>query len=164
MLARARPSNEGDRVSLADQLPEGTILTKAEAGDWREAIRLAGRGLVAGGVTTERYTDEMIEAVEEHGPYIVVAPGFALAHSRPSPAVLRSGISWVSLAEPVEFGSAANDPVSLVVGLAAQDHDGHLAVMSSLAGVLADEDALRALLAADTPERVRELLAELDSE
>ena len=151
-------------MSLADQLTQGAIATKAVAKDWRDAIRLAGDGLIAAGVATEQYTAEMIEAVEKHGPYIVVAPGFALAHSRPSPAVLGTGISWVGLAEPVEFGSAANDPVTLVVGLAAQDHDSHLAVMSSLAGVLADETVLRELLAAETPEQVRARLAELETE
>ncbi|MFO7690072.1 MAG: PTS sugar transporter subunit IIA, partial [Cryobacterium sp.] len=101
--------------NLVDAL--SSIATQADAADWRAAIRLAGDGLVAGGATTGTYTDEMIEAVEKHGPYIVIAPGIALAHSRPSPAVLTGGLSWVSLATPVEFGNAANDPVTLVIGL-----------------------------------------------
>ncbi|GAA2176087.1 PTS sugar transporter subunit IIA [Agrococcus versicolor] len=147
-------------MDLAQQLPEEAIATHVVAADWRAAIRAAGERLVASGVTTDAYTDEMIAAVDEHGPYIVIAPGFALAHSRPSPAVLRTGISWVALAEPVEFGSKANDPVRLVVGLAATDHDGHLEVMSALAGILADDDALQALLAADSPAAVRSLLGE----
>lgn len=146
-------------MNLADALPEGSIRTLAHADDWRAAVRLAGDRLVASGATTDAYTDAMLAAVDEHGPYIVIAPGFALAHSRPSPAVLRTGISWVSLAAPVPFGHAANDPVRLVVGLAATDHDGHIEIMSALAAILADEVALEALLAADSPALVRELLA-----
>ncbi|GGH37237.1 PTS sugar transporter subunit IIA [Microbacterium album] len=146
-------------MGLAAQLPDDAVVTRGRAADWREAIRLAGRALSATGVATDAYTDEMIAAVEKHGPYIVVAPGFALAHARPSPAVLRTGISWVSLAEPVEFGSDVNDPVRLVVGLAAVDHDAHLQTMAELAGVLADEELLEALIAAPTPAAVRELLS-----
>jgi PTS system ascorbate-specific IIA component len=145
-------------MSLVEQLPENAIVTRARAADWRAAIRLAGDALVATGATTDDYTDEMIAAVDTHGPYIVVAPGFALAHSRPSPAVLRTGMSWVSLAEPVEFGSGANDPVRLVVGLAAVDHDAHLSAMSGLAAVLADEDVLNELIAATSADEVRRLL------
>ncbi len=151
-------------IDLADELDESAIRTKAPAADWREAIRLAGGALTDSGATTAAYTDEMIAAIDEHGPYIVIAPGIALAHSRPSPAVLRTGLSWVTLAEPVEFGHSVNDPVSLVVGLAALDHDGHLEVMAALAGVLADEDALSSLLAAETPAEVRERLSALASD
>jgi len=141
-------------VDLAEELPVESVVTGARAADWREALRLAGDGLVASGATTADYTDEMIAAVDELGPYIVIAPGLALAHSRPSPAVSRTGLSWVGLAEPVEFGHKANDPVDLVIGLAALDHDGHIEVMSALAGVLADEDGLAALRAAGSPDEV----------
>ena len=146
-------------LNLAETL--SSIETQAEAADWRAAIRLAGAGLVAGGATTPAYTDEMIAAIEKHGPYIVIAPGIALAHSRPSPAVLTGGLSWVSLATPVEFGNAANDPVTLVIGLAAKDHDAHLQVMQALAGVLSDSAAMKRLAVAGTADEVRAVLVEL---
>lgn len=146
-------------VNLADELVEASILTQATATDWRAAIALAGDALVAGGATTDAYTAEMIAAVEKLGPYIVIAPGLAIAHSRPSPAVLRAGLSWVSLKKPVAFGHSTNDPVSLIIGLAAPDHDGHIGIMSALATVLLDGDALAELKAAESPVQVRELLA-----
>lgn len=145
--------------NLAEAL--SSIQTQADAADWRAAIRLAGDGLVAGGATTDAYTDEMIDAVEKHGPYIVIAPGIALAHSRPSPAVLAGGLSWVGLSEPVEFGNKANDPVTLVIGLAAKDHDAHLQVMRALAGVLSNGPAMEQLRAAATPDEVRAVLSGL---
>jgi PTS system ascorbate-specific IIA component len=148
-------------VDLADELSIEAVTTGARASDWREAIRLAGAGLVASGATTPAYTDEMVAAVDELGPYIVVAPGLALAHSRPSPAVSRTGLSWVGLAEPVEFGHKTNDPVDLVIGLAALDHDGHIEVMSALAGILSDEDGLARLRAAGSPAEVLDTLHDL---
>lgn len=129
----------------ATLLPLDAVTVGAAATDWREAVAHAGAGLVRTGVTTSTYTEEMIAAVEELGPYMVIAPGFALAHSRPSPAVLRPGLSWVQLARPVEFGHETNDPVDLVAGLAALDHDSHLEVMTALARVLASGDTLEKL-------------------
>lgn len=145
-------------VNLSDELADAAIITKADAPDWRAAITLAGDALVAGGVTTDAYTGEMIAALEELGPYVVIVPGLAIAHSRPSPAVLRAGLSWVNLKEPVAFGHEANDPVSLVIGLAAPDHTGHIEIMAALATVLSDDEALTALKAAETRDEVRELL------
>ena len=144
--------------STASQLPDEAIVLGARADDWRGAVRLAGDALVASGVTTDEYTQEMIETVETLGPYIVIAPGFALAHSRPSPAVLRTGISWVQLREPVEFGSAKNDPVDLVAGLAAVDHDSHLSIMSTLARALADPTVMALLRETGDAEGVRKAL------
>lgn len=144
--------------TLADELSDDAIVLNAEASDWRSAIRLAGDALTATGATTDDYTAEMIAAVEKLGPYIVIAPSIALAHSRPSPAVLSTGISWVSLANPVEFGHPGNDPVRLVVGLAAVDHDSHLATMSNLAGVLSGD--IDRLLEAANPEQLRALIRE----
>lgn len=139
-------------------LATSAIHLGAHASDWRAAIRLAGDALVAGGVTDEDYTQEMIDTVENLGPYIVVAPGFALAHSRTSPAVLKTGLSWVSLTDPVEFGNKTNDPVDLVVGLAALDHDAHIGIMSKLAGVLADPEMLARLRASTDPHEIRAAL------
>ncbi|TFD05509.1 PTS sugar transporter subunit IIA [Cryobacterium sp. TMT1-66-1] len=146
-------------VNLADELDQASIRTHVVAADWQAAITLAGDALVAGGVTTDDYTAEMIAAVDKLGPYIVIAPGLAIAHSRPSPAVLRAGLSWVTLDEPVKFGHKKNDPVSLVIGLAAPDHEGHLEMMQALAGVLMNADLLVALKAADSPAEVLAIMS-----
>ncbi|WP_201724780.1 PTS sugar transporter subunit IIA, partial [Streptomyces antimycoticus] len=123
---------------LKDLLPVEAVRLDVRAADWREAIGAAGRLMVETGAATDEYTDEMVANVEENGPYIVIAPGVAFAHSRPSPAVLRTGMSWVRLAEPVEFGHESNDPVTLVVALAAQDSAAHTSAMGSLARLLGD--------------------------
>lgn len=149
-------------MDLASALPDTAISLRATARDWREAVRFAGEALVSSGVTRPDYTDEMIDTIDRLGPYIVIAPGVALAHSRPSPAVLRAGVSWVSLARPVEFGNGANDPVALVIGLAAPDHDGHLELMAALAHVLADPGLMAHALTATTPDQLRAALRSAD--
>jgi PTS system ascorbate-specific IIA component len=143
---------------LSELLSAKGIAIRASAQDWRAAVRLAGDGLVASGATASAYTDEMIATVEQLGPYIVIAPGIALAHSRPSAAVQRAGISLVTLAEPVRFGHRTNDPVRLVIGLAAPDEEGHVTALSTLAEFLSDEDRREALIGAGGPEQVLRLV------
>ncbi len=130
------------------------IRLKVRAADWRDAVRACGEALVAGGITTPAYTAQMIATVEQLGPYLVIAPGIALAHARPSSAVLRPGLSWVTLAQPVRFGHKDNDPVTLVVGLAAPDDYSHVQALATLAGLLEDATRRAALLAVQTPSDV----------
>lgn len=143
---------------LTELLPVEAIRLDAPAPDWQGAIRAAGDLLVSSGVSTDAYTQEMLRTVEENGPYIVVAPGFAFAHSRPSPAVRHTGMSWVRLLEPVPFHHETNDPVRLVVALAATDASAHTQAMGALARLLADAETVQALDQAPTPEAVRQIL------
>jgi len=120
-------------------IAKSNIELKVRAQDWRHAMRLAGDLLTKNGYTTEEYTQEMVHAVETLGPYIVVAPGIALAHSRPAPSVIKTGLSLTTLVEPVNFGSAPNDPVEIVFGLCATDSTNHIQIISRLVEFLDDE-------------------------
>ncbi|MGE2732762.1 PTS sugar transporter subunit IIA [Mycolicibacterium vaccae] len=145
-------------AELAELLSEDRVVLDAVADSWQDAIRAAGKPLEQAGIADPAYTDSMIANVEANGPYIVVAPGFAFAHARSSPAVHRTGMSWVRLAHPVEFGHKTNDPVTLVVALAATDAGAHTAAMAQLAKVLGDPARRAALDAATTPAEVMEVL------
>lgn len=139
---------------LSDLVDPSAIRLDVPADDWRSAIRASGELLTAAGVAADAYTDSMVRTVEEHGPYIVIAPGFALAHARPDESVARTGLSFVRLAEPVAFGNADNDPVTIVMALAAADSSAHQEALAGLAGVLSDPDRRRALDIAATPDEV----------
>lgn len=144
--------------ALGKLLPTSAIWLDKPADDWKAAIRLAGGALVASGSVTEPYIDEMLAVVEELGPYIVIAPGLALAHARPSASVLRPGLSWVTLSSPVLFGHSQNDPVSVVVGLAAPDDESHITALSTLAELLSDEPHRSSLMSAQTPADVHAVI------
>lgn len=100
----------------------------------------------------------MIDNVEVNGPYIVVAPGFAFAHARPSSAVKQTAISWLRLEQPVSFGHPKNDPVDLVVALAAHADTAHTAAMKDLAQLLGDKQRREALNRVETVAELREVL------
>lgn len=148
---------------LASLLPADAIRLHGRAGHWCDAIRQTGELLIASGAATAAYTDQMIEAVDRFGPYIVIAPGFALAHAQESDEVLRTGLSWLSLVEPISFGHDKNDPVRVVVGLASRGHDEHQRALQLLAALATDPGRLAALEAADTPEELLNLLNQATS-
>src|SRR5437899_8832603 len=155
-------STEQARPHLSALLPIAAIRLNVPATDWRDAVRASGDALVAGGITTPAYTDQLIATVGQLGPYIVIAPGIALAHARPSDAVLRPGLSWVTLAQPVRFGHKDNDPMTLVVGLAAPDSSSHVQALATLAGLLEDRPRRETLLAANTPRDVLGVITEYE--
>jgi PTS system ascorbate-specific IIA component len=140
-------------------LPESAIVIAAEAADWRAAVTLAAEALAASGAAKPTYAREMIRMIEEHGPYVVIAPGLALAHARPGPDVLADGMSIVTLAKPVTFGHPHNDPVSVVIGLAIVAPDEHLAAVAAVANVFNDTSAIADVAAAATAAEVRQIFS-----
>ena len=139
-------------------LTPDAIELQADAEDWRAAVLTAGEVLARFGAATPAYGLEMVRMIEEHGPYVVIAPGLALAHARPGPAVLTDGLAIVTLATPVNFGHPHNDPVSVVLGLAIATADEHLAAVADIANVFNDSHAIRELAAATTTDEVLRIM------
>ena len=135
-------------------IPESAVVIRGEADDWRSAVRLAGSALVASGSARAGYSDEMVRMIEEHGPYVVIAPGLALAHARPGPEVIADGVSVVTLRVPVNFGHPHNDPVSVIIGLAVVSVEGHLETVAQLANIFNDAAAIPAIAAATDAQTV----------
>ena len=144
--------------NLNHALGEGSILVNQSASTWQETFELAGDGLVSSNRVTSEYTQQMIEAFEEFGPYMVLTKGVALAHARPSSAVLSTGLSLVTLSPGINFGVERFDPVRVVIGLAAIDHDSHIDLMTELADIIASEEKVNSLIAAVTEAEVRSIL------
>ncbi|CAO1649860.1 PTS sugar transporter subunit IIA [Salinibacterium sp. NSLL150] len=139
-------------------LPESAIEIDAFAVDWRAAVRLSGEALVRSGAAKPGYADEMIRMIEDHGPYVVIAPGLALAHARPGPQVIANGLSVVTLKEPVRFGHAHNDPVRVVLGLAISEAGAHLAAVAAVANIFNDSSAINELAAATSAAEVQRIM------
>ncbi len=151
-------------LGLGDLLTEKTIKLNAQAADWRESVRLAGELLVAVDAVSPSYVESMIRVVEELGPYMVVAPGIALAHARPEDGVKRMCMSLVRLVSPIEFGSEANDPVDLVFAFGAVDKEAHLQALRELATFLQKEGAVSALRQCDSVKKAVGLIEEYSRE
>jgi len=132
-------------------LEERAVRLGVSARDWQEAVRIAGQRLVDLGLADERYPEAMVRCVHEFGPYIVVAPGVAVAHARPEEGGLKDGIVLVRLDPSLPFGHADNDPVTFLFAFSARESGHHLEMLKDLAVLLADQEAMAALNAATTP-------------
>jgi PTS system ascorbate-specific IIA component len=66
---------------LQQAFGEGSIKLSQECLSWRESFEVAGSGLVESKRTISSYTQEMIQAFEELGPYMVIAPGICLLYT-----------------------------------------------------------------------------------
>jgi len=106
--------------------------THVAAASWAAAIRAACAPLLQMDAVDAHYVDRCIALVREEGPYIVIAPGIALAHARPEDGARRLALSAVTLAHPVRFGHP-NDPVDVVFAFASPDRDAHVGLLGALA-------------------------------
>jgi PTS system ascorbate-specific IIA component len=143
---------------LAAAFGHNSIEIRNQVQSREEAIALAGRLLVASNRASELYVQSMLQAIEKFGPYIVIAPGIALAHGKPDSSVIQTGLSLLLLRQPIDFKHSQNDPVSLVFGLAAKDHESHLSLMAQLAEFLADEHNVKSLIESRDVDAIRCLL------
>lgn len=139
---------------LKDHFTPDMIALQLHVSNWRQAVRAGGELLVQAGKCESRYVDAMVKAVEDMGPYMVLAPGLALAHASPEDGVRQTGLSIITLADPVEFGSEDNDPVNLVISLCAVDKTGHIEMLQELAHFLIEPENQTFLKEAATVEEV----------
>ncbi|QFR67367.1 PTS sugar transporter subunit IIA [Furfurilactobacillus rossiae] len=138
------------------------VQLKAHASNWEEAIQVAAKPLVDGKKITNDYVTAMIDSVKKLGPYIVIAPGLALGHARPSEAVHQTGFAIATLAEPVKFGNKDNDPVDLVVILASTSDTAHLSLLQKIVMFLNDSQNLETLRRAKTREDAKHIAEQIN--
>ncbi|MHB1394076.1 MAG: PTS sugar transporter subunit IIA [Clostridia bacterium] len=134
------------------------IRVMVEASDWEHAIHEAGMLLLQSGSIREKYIQKMIDSVKTLGPYIVIAPGIAIAHARPGEEVIKSDISIVTLKTPVNFGNKQNDPVSIVFAFAAEEDVKHLSNLAILAQLLSDGKKIDKIIKTDKEEELYKII------
>ncbi|EEI86371.1 phosphoenolpyruvate-dependent sugar phosphotransferase system, EIIA 2 [Anaerococcus lactolyticus ATCC 51172] len=122
-------------MKLVDLLNENTIQIKDNADDWIDAINIGVGPLLKGGYITEEYVQSMISAVNEYGPYMVLADDFALMHARPGISVNKIGLSMLILKKPVNLKGKS---VRVFLFLAALDNKSHIEYLMKITKILSD--------------------------
>lgn len=118
---------------------EGNTAFGVDADTWQEAVRAGGELLRKNGCATAEYVDAMIANTVENGPYYVLVPGVAMPHASSSAGVLKLGVSLITLARPLRFLDSPNNPVDLVICLAAEDGEEHLSLLTKMSELLMDD-------------------------
>lgn len=117
---------------LKDLLTEDFINVNVQCSDWKKAIKEGTKILIEENCIEKKYEDAIFNNFKKMGTYMVIAPGIVLSHARPENGVKKISMSIVTLKNPINFGSQLNDPVKLIVTLAAKDSEGHLKALSQL--------------------------------
>ena len=139
---------------LSDVLKKEYIRLNVECADWIETVREAGNVLKENGVITDEYIEAAIQSVKEMGPYIVITKGVALPHATNKVGVNKTGISLLTLKNPVEFGNKDNDPVYYIFMLATTDMESHLSALSNLSELLEKQEFFEVMKNASDPQSV----------
>lgn len=139
-------NTERKMLMLKDILKKESIKLQFEANNWEEAVREAGDILVNEKKVEQLYVENMIQAIKDLGPYIVIMPGIAFAHARPDETVHETCMSMITLKKPIEFGSKQNDPVSIVFAFGANSQGEHLKALQDLAKFLSVEKNFQMLI------------------
>lgn len=140
---------------MLDQLlSEENIRVREECQDWQAVVDRGAGILLAQGCIEAGYVSRIKDYLEEHGPYMVIAPGVVLLHARPEDGANGVCMSLMTLASPIAFGHAQNDPVDIVITFATPDDEQHVQALSQMTELLSDETSLRKLREAKEAEEV----------
>jgi len=144
---------------LKTLLTSDVIQVVSQAKDWREAIAISCNPLIDNGSIEARYIEAIYRSHETIGPYYVVGPGIAMPHARPEDGVNTLSMALTVITEGVTFNSEGNDPVKLLIVLAATDSNSHIEAISQLAQLFDTENDVQALLDAKTQQEILSVIA-----
>ncbi len=139
---------------LKTLLTADVIQVVEQANGWRDAVAISCRPLIENGSIEPRYVDAIYRSHEAIGPYYVVGPGIAMPHARPEEGANKLSLALTLITDGVSFDADENDPVKLLIVLAATDSTSHIEAISQLAQLFDNERDMQALLTAKTPQDI----------
>ncbi|EGQ9596684.1 PTS sugar transporter subunit IIA [Vibrio parahaemolyticus] len=139
---------------LRELITSDVIRIHSDATDWKDAISKSCEALIENGAIEPSYVEAIYRSHEELGPYYVVGPGMAMPHARPEDGVNRLSLAITVIQNGVNFNSEENDPVKMLVTLAATDSNSHVDAISKLAELFMNEGHVEAICNAQSKEDV----------
>ncbi|MCT4707003.1 PTS sugar transporter subunit IIA [Enterobacteriaceae bacterium H11S18] len=139
-------------------LHDDTIRVLPKMENWRQALEACAQPLLAAGVITPDYLTAIMQQHSTLGPYYVLAPGLAMPHARPEEGAQGLGLSLLKLEKGVSFDSADNDPVDVIVMLAAPDKHSHIETISALAELFSSDEDMVLLHEAKNVEDIKKII------
>jgi len=96
----------------------------------------------------------MVKTVKEYGAYMVVAPGFAMPHANAEHGAKGTGISFLRLNKPVIFPKKEDNPVRVLIAVAANDKTKHLETFGSIAEKVLDSAFRKKVIESDDVDEI----------
>lgn len=143
---------EQNDLRLSDILTEENILLNQSAETWEEAVIKGGEILLHNGYVSKKYVDSLAENIKKYGSYVVISEGIALPHSKTDNAVLKTGMSLVTLKEPVIF--PGDKKVSIILSFSSFDMNEHFTALSDLNELIFGHEFFENIMKARYPKDV----------
>lgn len=140
---------------LLELINEKRIQITDRSLSFREAVDLACAPMIADGSVEPRYAAAVVDAVDKHGPYIVLADRFAMPHARPEDGVNRLDMSLLLSKKAVDV---CGESVNLFIALAAADSRSHLDAMAELVGLIGRDGAIDEICALESEAEILEYI------
>ncbi|PID55250.1 MAG: hypothetical protein CSA58_10995 [Micrococcales bacterium] len=157
LLRTRRAADEGERPAAATGAPgdpsvlaRDRILIHGVAQDREGAIAEAGQLLVDSGVVDASYVDAMHQRERSVSTYMGNLLAVPHGSSEATPAIKRTGISFVRYPDGVSW---KGEEVKYVVGIAGKGED-HVTLIGKIAEVFLSEEHLAKLAAAQTQDDI----------
>ncbi|MBC1727765.1 BglG family transcription antiterminator [Listeria seeligeri] len=127
-LLEALISDEGE--SPKKDIPpfyftEETIMLEKSCPTWRRAIKVGTKCLEDLSIVEPSYHEKIIENLKTYGPYIVIAPGVAIAHAGANDGVLMDGLGVTVIEDGILFYDRYEEPVHVIFTLALNTKEAH---------------------------------------
>jgi PTS system mannitol-specific IIA component len=139
-------------------LPEGNVRLAARAATRDDAIREAGAILLEIGAVDEAYVDSMLEREASVSTYMGNFLAIPHGTNEAKDHIRRSALSVIRYDHPVDWGG---EEARFVVGIAGIENE-HLEILSKIAIIFSDDEAVGRLLAAGTAGELHTLLSEVN--
>lgn len=124
---------------LCDLITRDVIRVYPSAKNWQDALEKSCSALIENGAVEPRYLQAIIHSHQEIGPYYVIGPGMAMPHARPEDGVNRLSLAITIIQQGVSFDADENDPIKMLVTLAATDSESHIETIAQLAELFMNE-------------------------
>ena len=139
-------------------LPTGNVRLVPRAASRDDAIREAGSILVEVGAVEPAYVDSMLERENSVSTYMGNFLAIPHGTNEAKDKIRRSALSVIRYDEPVDWGG---EEARFVVGIAGIENE-HLEILSKIAIIFSDDDAVQRLVEARSADELHALLSEVN--
>lgn len=115
--------NEDEYHSLKEYLNKDTLIICEGNIYWRNAISLAAKPLFDKGLINQHYIDEMINAVDKYGTYMILTENTAFVHAGKEDGIKKNCISMMALKQRIDFGDNNSKKINNIVVLGIKDQN-----------------------------------------
>lgn len=136
------------RHSVGTYITPDAIQILNECKSWEDAIRIASAPLIKINAIEHRYVEEMINAVNNYGTYMVLTPEVAYVHAGVNDGIHRNCSAMLVIRDSVIFGNFDKKRIYAIVILGIKDRKEDSELIN-LAYILEKEDNLNQLKSKD---------------